>query len=134
MLIDAENHVLGRLSTHVVQRLKDGDEVDIVNADKAIVKGNPDSIVEKYRQKYELGDKDFGPRYPKAAEKIVRRTVQGMLPNGAEGREMLGNLKVYTGKPDRLDGETETVEDAREETLQGSNYMTMQEIADNLGA
>jgi len=132
MIIDAENHVLGRLATQVVAELKEGNEVDIVNADRAIVKGNPDSTIEKYRTRYERGDRDHGPQYPKAPERIVRRAVRGMLPSNSEGREMLGRLNVHTGNPDSVDAEI--IEDAREDELRGANYMTMQQISDNLGA
>jgi large subunit ribosomal protein L13 len=130
MDINGEDHVLGRLATHVVGELKDGEGVTVHNADRVIVKGNPDDIVEKYRNKYESGSKEHGPKYPKAPDRIVRRTVEGMLPDTAEGEEMRKRLKVRRSPP--KDGADE-VDEAKVHGLQGSNFMRMKDISDNLG-
>lgn len=131
MQIDGEQHVLGRLASAVAQRLKDGENVNIFNADKVIVRGNPDSIMEEYRDRYEMGSRDHGPHFPKAPERIVKRTVRGMLPGGSDGREMLKRLKTYRGEPE---DDAEIIDDARVEELRGSNYLTIGEISERLGA
>lgn len=130
MDINGEDHVLGRLATHVVGELKDGESVTVYNADRVIVKGNPDDIVEKYRNKYESGSKGHGPKYPKAPDRIVRRTVKGMLPSTAEGDEMLRRLDVRRSPPE--DG-AQQVDEAKVQGLQESNFMRMKDISDNLG-
>ncbi|MCJ7450748.1 MAG: 50S ribosomal protein L13 [Candidatus Nanohaloarchaeota archaeon QJJ-9] len=130
MIVDAENHVLGRLATSLVEELKDGKEIDVINGEKAIVKGNPDDIIEKYQGKHDRGTRHFGPYFPKDPEKIVKRTVRGMLPDNKEGEKMLKKLKVHKDNPSNEEGEV--FEDAREETLKGSNYMTIEQISKNL--
>lgn len=133
MIIDAQDHILGRLATHIVEALKDGDEVHVVNAEKAIVKGNPNAIKKRYQEKFEVGSRDFGPYFPRAPHELLKRTVDGMLPDTNEGEDMRSRLKVYSGQPDNLD-ETEIVEDAHEAGLPSSQYETLEGIADHLGA
>ncbi len=131
MIVDGENHVLGRLATSVVEELKEGEEVHIFNADKVIVKGRPKKTVESYRQKYERGSRDYGPYFPKNARRIVKRTIKGMLPNNKEGRKMLKRVKTYSKAPEE---DAEVFEDALEESLRGSNFITIKQISDELGA
>jgi len=132
MIINAQNNVLGRLATRLVGRLKESEEdIHVVNANDVIVKGRPDDIMEKYRAKYNAGDRDHGPDYPKRADRIVRRTVRGMLPKNKEGEAMLRRLKVHREHPNAF----EEAEDggAEVESLKGSNFLRMHEIAEQLG-
>ncbi|MDY6777029.1 MAG: 50S ribosomal protein L13 [Candidatus Nanohaloarchaea archaeon] len=133
MIIDAKDHILGRLSTHVVSALKEGEEVTVINADKAIIKGDPEEIKERYKEKYEAGSRDRGPFFPKSPDRIVKRTVKGMLPKNNEGREMLGNLTVYKGTPENVDG-GEQVDDALVTSLKGANFVRMEDVSAYLGA
>ena len=131
MNVDGENHVLGRLATEIVENLKEGKEIKLFNADKVIVKGSPEKTVEKYRQKYTRGSRDHGPYFPKKASKIVKKTVEGMLPDNKEGRDMIKNLKTYETEPDE---ESEVFEEALEKDMKGSNFITMGEISERIGA
>ncbi len=131
MDIDGKNHVLGRLATSTVEELKKGKEVHIFNAEKVIVKGSPKQTVETYRQKYNRGSRDHGPYFPKNPRKIVKRTIKGMLPNNKKGRNMLKNVKTYAKEPE---GDAKVFQEALEEDLRGSNFITIKEISDQLGA
>lgn len=131
MILDANNNVLGRLATRVVQALKDGEDVHIVNADNVIVKGRPEDIVSRYRAKYERGSIAHGPRFPKSPDRIVKRTVRGMLPRTKQGRDMLKRLRVYRNQPEQLDDAEPA--GAEVKSLKGSNFMRMVEISENLG-
>ena len=42
VVINAEKHILGRMSTNVAKRILNGEDVIIVNAEKAIITGNRD--------------------------------------------------------------------------------------------
>lgn len=130
MKIDGSDHVLGRLSTSVVEALKDGEDVEIYNADRVIVTGRPDDIIQKYRGKYERGSKGEGPKFPKAADRMVRRTVRGMLPDSKQGRQMYERLQVYTTEPD---GDAVEFEDDKVKSLKGGNFLRMGEISENMG-
>lgn len=129
-VIDAEGAILGRLASEIAARLKDGETVHVVNAERAVVSGDPEETYEKYRQKREAGSIESGPDFPKAPDRIVKRTVRGMLPNGADGREAFKRLRTYRGNPDGL--ETDDIDIKRAEALQGRNSVTVESISANI--
>lgn len=49
IIIDAEGAILGRLASKVAQFLKEGYEVYVVNAEKAVVSGEKQRVIEGYK-------------------------------------------------------------------------------------
>ena len=91
------------MSSRLAKELLKGEEIIVVNAEKAVISGNPKWKVGHYRQKYERGDPIHGPFFPKQPDRILKRTVRGMLPwDRTKGRIAHKNLKVYVGVPDEL--------------------------------
>ena len=113
ILIDAKGLVVGRLAALVATRLRGkhkptytphmdcGDNVVVVNADKAVLTGNkldqkkyywhtgcPGGIKERTARKVIEG------RHP---ERVVEKAVERMLPRGPLGRQQMKNLRVYAG-------------------------------------
>ena len=118
-VIDATGLVLGRLSSNVAKRLLKGEEIVIVNAEKAIISGPYHRVLETYKKKRELTHHRKGPYFPKRPDGILKRTVRGMLPyQQPRGRQALKRLKVYIGVPDEYrDATFETIEKAKGEHL-----------------
>lgn len=82
-IINADGLILGRLASRVAKMLLEGEEVVIVNAEKAVITGNREVIFSKYKQRTglrTLTNPRRGPFYPKRSDEIVRRTIRGMLP------------------------------------------------------
>ena len=50
-IIDATGLTLGRLSTNIAKRLLEGEEIAIINSEKAMISGKKSSIKERYKQK-----------------------------------------------------------------------------------
>lgn len=113
ILIDAQDLVLGRLSTIVANRLRGkhkpsytphvdcGDYVVVVNAEKVHLTGKkltdkkfywhtgyPGGIKERTMETILTG------RFP---ERVVEKAVERMVPRGPLGRQIMKNLKVYAG-------------------------------------
>ena len=113
IIVDAEGLIVGRLAAFVASRLRGkhkptftphmdcGDNVIVVNADKAVLTGN------KYENKtyhwhtgYPGGIKErtarkvFEGKFP---ERVVEKAVERMIPRGPLGRQQLKNLRVYAG-------------------------------------
>lgn len=132
-VVDAEGLVLGRLCTHVAKRLLDGEEVAVVHAERAVISGDRNEIVQRYRDKRNLGTQRKGPFFPRTPDRILKRTVRGMLPDQKpRGREALARLRVYMGVPDELAGaDAATVPDATSEAL--VSFITLAELAEALG-
>jgi large subunit ribosomal protein L13 len=134
VVINAERLILGRMSTNVAKRILNGEDVIIVNAEKAIITGNRDVIFDNYTAKYKRGKQINGPFFPKRADLIVKRTVRGMIPfKSSHGREVYRHLKVFVGVPkDLVSAQMEQVEAAT--NLWTDKYVTVGEVAEHLGS
>jgi len=105
-VINAEDCIAGRIASYVAKRLLKGEEIMIVNAEKAIVSGNPKAVEKFFGEKIKRGDPYHGPFYPKPPERILRRIIRGMLPyHKSRGREAYRRLKVYRSVPEEMKGE-----------------------------
>jgi len=130
-IIDATDAPIGRLASIVAKRLLNGEEIFIVNAEKAIITGNKDEIKERYRRKREIGGtKRKGPFFPRMPHMILKRTVRGMLPyQQPKGRQAFKRLKVFIGVPKEFkDKEIEKIEFQK-----SKNYITLKELSEYLG-
>jgi large subunit ribosomal protein L13 len=134
VIINAQGHVLGRLSTYVAKRLLNGDEVIVVNAEMAVITGSRDEIFNRYYGKYKRGKIINGPFFPKRADLIMKRTVRGMIPfKNPHGREVYRNLKVFVGVPKELaSAEMMKVEAAT--NVWTDKYVTLGEVSEHLGS
>ena len=134
-IYDAENQILGRLSSVVAKELLNGEKIIIVNCERAVLSGSPKSKIKFYFQRVRRGDPIHGPFFPKRPNEILRRTVRGMLPwDRTRGREAFRNLKVYVGVPEEFKGkslEKISVADAAKLKVK---YMTLEELSTSLGA
>jgi len=114
VVVDATDQVVGRLASKVAKLIRGkykpnftphvdcGDNVIIINAEKAIFTGKKetDKVYTRYTgypggQRFntpaELRKRDGG------MERIFRHAVKGMLPKGILGRHLLNNLYVFEG-------------------------------------
>lgn len=111
-VINAEDVVLGRLSTKVARLLSGkhkptytpffdmGDFVIILNAGKVKVTGQKELAKEYKRYSgYPSGQRvtSFQQMREKRPENIVYHSVKGMLPKNKLRDRMLKRLKIYTG-------------------------------------
>ena len=134
-IYDAENQILGRLCSVIAKQLLQGEKVIVVNAEKAVVSGNPKMVIAKYLEKRERGSPQHGPFISRYPNEIFRRAVRGMLPwHKPKGRKAFKNLKVFIGVPENLKKEKfEKVENADASKLK-TKFVTLEEIALALGA
>ena len=133
-VIDADGNVLGRLCTSVAKKILNGEEVVVVNAEKAIVTGNKEDILAQYKQKKDRGKVIHGPFYPRRADLILKRTVRGMLPwDRPKGRDAYRLLKVYVGVPKELEA-AEKVKLMGATNLSRDRYVTLSEVSEHLGS
>jgi len=107
IVFDADGIILGRLASYVSKALLSGYKVYVVNAEKAVVSGDPHMVINSYRLWLELktlrNPYKRSPKRPRNPAAIVKRAVKGMLPKGNwRGMEALRRLKVFTGFPEDL--------------------------------
>lgn len=134
IVYDAEKQVAGRMCTEIAHKLKQGETIVIVNAERAIITGERDSVFENYKAKRDRGYSHSGPFYPRRADLILKRMVRGMLPyDRPNGRDAYHRLKVYVGVPEEFEA-SEKVKVAAASRLTTSRYVTVGEIAEFLGS
>jgi len=132
-VIDATGATLGRLSANTAKRLLKGEEIAIVNSEKAIISGKKRMIKEKYMQKREVGTYRKGPFFPRMPDMIVKRTIRGMIPyQTPHGRAAFKRLKCYIGVPKEFEGKKfEVVKEAEKQPV---DFITIEELSRSLGA
>jgi large subunit ribosomal protein L13 len=111
-VIDATDKILGRLSTEIARRLRGkhkpeytphvdtGDYIVIVNADKVRVTGNKEQDKIYYHHTGFIGSLksvNLSKLRKEHPERILEKSVKGMLPKNSLGRTMFKKLKVYAG-------------------------------------
>jgi large subunit ribosomal protein L13 len=130
IVYDAENQILGRLSSVIAKKLLGGEKITVVNCEKSVLSGNAKSKIEEYDKKVKRGDPIHGPFFPKQPDAIFRRTVRGMLPwDRSKGRTAFKNLKVFIGLPEELKSKKlEKIKNAEASKL-GTSYLTLEEIS-----
>ena len=132
-IIDAEGAVLGRFCTTVAKRLLNGEEIAVVQSEKVIVTGKKDMIKAHYKHEREVGTYRKGPFYPRMPDRILKRTIRGMIPyQEPHGRTAFKRLKCYIGVPKEFKGKSFEKITAAEK--HPADYMTLQEVAQFLGA
>jgi large subunit ribosomal protein L13 len=108
-LVDATGKSLGRLSAEVAAILRGkhkpiftphvdtGDHVIIVNAAHVVLTGNKAEEKIHWHSGYPGGLKSTtrGAMLRKTPERLIMRTVKGMLPHNTLGAHMLKKLRVY---------------------------------------
>jgi large subunit ribosomal protein L13 len=132
---DAEDQILGRLSSVIAKKLLNGEKIFVVNAEKAVIAGRPRYTLEKYLKKVKRGGPFHGPFFPKQPDRIFRRTVRGMLPwDRTRGRDAYRNLKVFIGLPEEFKGKSLEKTELSDVKKLKCRYINLEEISIALGA
>ena len=133
-VIDASGLILGRMASTVAKRLLQGENIVIVNAEKSVLSGKRLSRIKEAREFLEVGHPKKGPFHPRRPDRIVHRTIRGMLPRRIpKGQQALKRLRVYIGVPDEFkNAKTETIPHASASKLK-CPYFTLGEFAKDIG-
>jgi len=133
-VIDADGLILGRMATYVAKRLLNGEEIAIVNAEKAILSGRKSVKLADTKEFLKVGAPMRGPFHYRRPDRLVRRTVRGMLPRRKpKGKQAFKRLRVYVGIPDDLKGRSaETLSKAQGKKLT-CPHSTVGELAREIG-
>ncbi|QLD87933.1 50S ribosomal protein L13 [Natronomonas salina] len=131
VVVDARDCIMGRVASQVAQRALDGERVAVVNAERAVITGSEDDIMEVYRKRAEVGS-DKGPRYPKRPDRIFKRAIRGMVPyKETRGREAFENVRVYVGNPY---DDAEVLDDTSLDRLSNIKFLSLGDVSEDLGA
>jgi large subunit ribosomal protein L13 len=134
LVINADRLILGRMATTVAKRLLQGEEIAVVNAEKAVISGRKGNKVTEAKEFLGVGGVNRGPYHYRRPDRIVRKTIKGMLPfKQPKGKEAYRRLKVFIGVPEDLKNvKMETVADADSKKLKCS-YFSVGQFSKEIG-
>lgn len=129
IIIDASDQILGRFSSKIAKKLLNGDKIIVINAESAIITGDPKAIMEKFMARRKRGNPHHGPYYPKTSNGILKRSIRGMLPyKKSKGRNAFKRLIIYSKNPNNLKGER--IEKTKEQIE--CKYINLEDITKKL--
>ena len=143
VVIDATMHKLGRAASKIAKMLLNGVNVTVVNAEKAIITGKKQAILERYKflisRRALVSPKRGTVWYPRRPERIFWYTIYRMLPrHNKRWKEALRRLRVYVGVPKELEN-VEKIElpeavlkEPRNRSGKLIRYMTLAELSKEL--
>lgn len=135
-IINCEKLVLGRIATETAENILKGEQVILLNVEKAVVTGTLQSTLKRYKKFQKIkakGNPLKGPKFKKSPIHLMKKAVKGMLPHQkARGRKALKLLKAFQGIPEKFKGKkTETIKKAGLKS--GKSYTALEEISKMLG-
>ncbi len=132
--VNAEGQIVGRVCSKVAKLLLNGEEVIILNAEKAVFSGKKKSKIAEAHKFLEVGAPMRGPFHYRRPDRFLRKTVRGMVPfKQPKGKNAYKRLKVFMGVPlEFKDRKMITFEDAQSSDLKGPHF-TLGEMAKEIG-
>jgi len=135
MIIDATNIIVGRMASFVAKKALLGEDINIVNCEKAMMTGNKKEILQRYKEKRKIKAPRKGPYMYRMPDRFVKRIIRGMLPYKKEkGKRAYKNIKCYIGIPEKFANQKfETVPKANITKVPNLRYIAVQEICKSIG-
>ena len=132
--VNAEGLIVGRMCSKVAKRLLNGEEVIILNAEKAVFSGKKKSKVLEAHIFLEVGAPMRGPFHYRRPDRFLRKTVRGMVPfRLPKGKSAYKRLKVFMGVPIEFKDQVMiTFDEAQSSNLKGPHF-TLGELASEIG-
>src|SRR3989344_5976141 len=130
MIINAENLIIGRLASYAAKQALLGEQVDIINSEKAVIIGDKQVLLADYRKKLVMGTPYKGPFFPRTPDRILKRTIRGMLPyKQPKGRNALKRIKCHIGAPEEIKGHPITIENANIKKTKSLRYISLEKLS-----
>ena len=137
IVVDATNHVAGRLASNVAKLLLGGNRVSIVNCERIMISGTRSNIVGEYKEFLEIASilhPKHGPFHPRRPDTIISRMVRGMLPREKpSGRAAHRRLRAYIGAPRDLGAYKRVRFEKAMIKRAPSGYTSMESLGDAVG-
>jgi len=101
LIIDATDAPLGRLASYAAKQALLGKNIVILNCESSIISGNKKSVIKEYTKARQRGGSSLkGPHFPKSPERIVKRTIRGMLSyKQGRGSSAFKRIICYNAMP-----------------------------------
>ena len=138
IVVDATNHIAGRLSSNVAKLLLQGHRVTVINCEKIMMSGTRANQIKEYREFLEINsiiNYKHGPIHYRRPDTIIAKMIRQMLPfdRKPSGKTAYARLRTYIGAPN----DTKPIEKIQFEKAlikrEASNYTSLAEICRVIG-
>jgi len=104
VVVDATNHIAGRLASNVAKLLLQGQRITIINCEKIMMSGNRDNQIKEYREFLEINsiiNYKHGPVHYRRPDTLMAKMIRQMLPYDRKpsGKAAYQRLRTYIGVP-----------------------------------
>lgn len=137
IVVDATDHIAGRLASNVAKLLLKGNHVSIINCENIMISGSRKNIIQEYRDFLEIASilhPEHGPYHPRRPDTIISRMVRGMLPRKkSSGQAAHDRLRAYIGSPKELKSFERIQFEKAKITKSSAYYTTMSDLGRTIG-
>ena len=107
IVVDATDHIAGRLASNVAKLLIQGNRVSVVNCEKIMMSGTRSNQIKEYREFLEINsiiNYKHGPVHYRRPDTVMAKMIRQMLPYDRKpsGKEAHQRLRTYIGSPKEI--------------------------------
>ena len=107
IVVDATNHIAGRLASNVAKLLMQGNRVSVVNCEKIMMSGTRSNQIKEQREFLEINsiiNYKHGPVHYRRPDTLMAKMIRQMLPYDRKpsGKEAHQRLRTYIGSPQEI--------------------------------
>jgi len=130
IIIDGKNAVMGRLASYSAKQAMLGKKIAILNCDEVIIIGHKKEILARYLRKVQMGGSSLkGPKIIRTPERILKRTIRGMLSHKqGRGQDAMDKIRCYNKVPKEYE-ESKKVSAGREKH---GKFITLKQLCQEL--
>ena len=138
IVVDATDHVAGRLSSRVAKLLLQGNRVSLVNCERIMISGSRPNIIGEYRQFLKINsiiNPKHGPVHYRRPDTVITKMIRGMLPfeKKPSGKKAHKRLRAYVGSPKELKSFRKVQFEKAKITRTASSYTPMGDLCRVIG-
>ena len=138
IVVDATDHIAGRLASNVAKLLMQGNRVSVVNCEKIMMSGTRSNQIKEYREFLEINsviNYKHGPIHYRRPDTLMAKMIRQMLPYDRKpsGKEAHQRLRTYIGSPKEIKS-LEKIQFEKEKIRKSpSNYTILGELCRVIG-
>lgn len=137
VLLDAKGQILGRLASYAAKHALSGNNVIVLNAEKAVISGRRKNIVEEAKRRLQtrtLASQTTAPVHQRRPDLYLRRVIRGMLPwKKAKGKAAFHRVFVFMGVPEEYSSKTALKIPGADASKLSSPYISLEDLATEIG-
>ncbi|HLC48171.1 MAG TPA: 50S ribosomal protein L13 [Candidatus Norongarragalinales archaeon] len=134
IIYDATGAIAGRLAAIVAKMSLQGMEVVIVNAEMAVISGNPLQVRGVFSKRREMTNKanpEEASKWPRRPDLLLKRIITGMLPkHSGRGKAAASRIKAYIGVPKEYEGKAQKFEFTAERLA--NKFISLKELTERI--